>query len=229
MGAPSAPPIPTKLYYNDGGISQKANPDLTPETIQNIELEASHLFQPDLRGVLYAFRYRWATSSPRSIDPADGLLVFRNLDNSSTFGIEAELEGKVGGLVQGRVSYAWQRTDEPESSEAPVNSPAQLARLNVSLPLADAWLTAAAEVQYTSDRRAFGGSRGAGRDGPEPDDVREGHETGPFLERERLQPVRQAYADPAGADNSKQSLIPQDGRSLQASAEGRVLKPWRSP
>ncbi|HEY3234108.1 MAG TPA: TonB-dependent receptor, partial [Polyangiaceae bacterium] len=44
-----------ELYYNDGGTTQIASPDLHPESIYSLELEHSHRFSRTVTGVLALF------------------------------------------------------------------------------------------------------------------------------------------------------------------------------
>lgn len=83
-----------ELYYNDGGNSQKANPDLNPERIRTAELLAEWRFAPQWHAV-GAFFYNRITDLITTVtDPADGLLVNRNEETTSGRGVEGEIEGR---------------------------------------------------------------------------------------------------------------------------------------
>jgi outer membrane receptor protein involved in Fe transport len=44
-----------ELYYNDGGFTQIASPDLKPETVYSAEVEHTHRFSPRVSGTLNAY------------------------------------------------------------------------------------------------------------------------------------------------------------------------------
>ena len=83
-----------ELYYNDGGVSQKASPDLQPERIRSSELLAEWRFAPDWRAV-GAFYFNRITDLIATVtDPGDDLLVNVNSATSIGRGIEGEIEGR---------------------------------------------------------------------------------------------------------------------------------------
>ncbi len=83
-----------ELYYNDGGISQQANPRLSPERIRTSELLAEWRFAPQWRGV-GAFYFNRITDLITTVDdPATGLLVNVNSDSQIGRGLEGEIEGR---------------------------------------------------------------------------------------------------------------------------------------
>jgi hypothetical protein len=63
-------------------------------------------------------------------DPADTVLVFKNLDK-----VEAELDGKWDNGISGRVSYSFQDVTDGKTGQTLANSPRNLAKANLTLPL----------------------------------------------------------------------------------------------
>lgn len=150
-----------ELYYNDGNATQKANPDLRPEKIKTAELIWERQLNRQLRGLLSAFRYQVSELISLVTDPDDGLLVYRNLEEVTATGMEMELEGKALG-IDGRVSYAYQESEDSLTGEALVNSPAHLAKLNAGVPLLGERLHSGIELQYSSGKRTrLGGTAGS--------------------------------------------------------------------
>jgi iron complex outermembrane receptor protein len=77
--------------------------------------------------------------------------MYTNL-NAQTKGLELALEGSWAGGIRSRASYSFQYTrDDTVAWELP-DSPEQMAKFNVSVPLLKDKLFAGAEIQYTSDR-----------------------------------------------------------------------------
>jgi iron complex outermembrane receptor protein len=92
------------------------------------------------------------------VDPADGLLVFNNLEKVEAKGIELELEGKWPSGIEGRISYTFQKAKNKETRETLINSPEHLAKFNLTLPLIKNKLFLGLEEQYTSQRKTIAGN-----------------------------------------------------------------------
>ncbi|GAB4389015.1 MAG: hypothetical protein Kow0025_11790 [Thermodesulfovibrionales bacterium] len=151
-------PSPYELYYNDGGLSTKANPRLDHEEIQTYELIYEQYFGGRYRATAVGFHYDIDDLITQQTDPADGLLVFRNVDDVKADGVELELEGKSEGGMEGRVSYTFQKVVNKETGERLINSPRHLAKLNLILPLAANRVFLGIEEQYTARRRTLAGN-----------------------------------------------------------------------
>ncbi len=91
-------------------------------------------------------------------DPADGLLVFKNLKEVKSKGAEFEVEGKWSGGIEGRISYAWQKsTDEDTGGKLP-NSPEHIGKIEARAVIGPR-LAAGLELQYTSSCKSPQGRR----------------------------------------------------------------------
>ncbi len=145
-----------ELYYNDGDISSKSNSDLKSETIKTYELVYEQVIGNNLRGTASAFYYKIDDLITLTTDPSDNLLVFENIDNVETKGVEFELEGKWEGL-KGRISYTFQETKDKKTGEILTNSPRHLARLNLIAPIIKEKLFVGMEEQYTSKKKTLAG------------------------------------------------------------------------
>lgn len=156
--APSA----YELYYNDGDSTQKASPDLDPETIDTYELVVEQSLGNNVRGTASGFFYKIEDLINQEIDPADDLLVFRNLDTAESYGATVELEGKWENGLEGRASYTYQKTENDATGEELENSPRHLAKFNLTAPFLKKKLFAGAEAQYTSSRKTVQGNRTGG-------------------------------------------------------------------
>lgn len=203
-----------EMYYqvlSAGG--QKPNPDLKAERIRTYELIAEHHLGADARATVSIFRNIVSDLITQTMDPADGLLVYRNLSRATARGMELELEKAWSGGARLRTSYSWQQTRD-EMTDAPlVNSPRHLAKLNLSVPAFSSDWRTGIEGQYVGRRHTLLS------------------ETGGYwlanltLSSARLAPgldvsasvynlFDRAYADP-GAEEHAQDAIRQDGRSFR--------------
>lgn len=70
-------------------------------------------------------------------------------------GVELALQGKWENGLQGRLSYSWQDTTLVNSGERLSNSPQNMAKANVSIPLYKTFLFISPELQYLSSRQTL--------------------------------------------------------------------------
>lgn len=189
---------------------QKANSGLKAERIRTYELSAEHHVSADARITASVFHNTVSDLITQTMDPSDGLLVFRNLNRATARGVELEFEKAWSGSAKLRTSYSWQQTRDGSSGTTLVNSPRQLAKLNLSAPLFGTGWRAGAEAQYVGRRNTLLGETG-------------GYWLGNLtLSSVRLAPGLEVfasiynlfdrrYADP-GSEEHVQDAIPQDGR-----------------
>jgi len=207
-----APNAYERFYAVPGAGGQKTNPSLRPERIRTGELVVEHQIHEGFRVSGSLFRYTIAGHINATVDPADGLTVFRNIDRvrATGFGVEAERVWSWGARL--RASYSNQRVQDASGARL-TNSPRHLAKLNATAPLPGGWLRAGAELQYTGSRLTLAGETG-------------GYWLGNLnLSADRLAPglevslglynlFNQRYADPGGTEHV-QDAIRQDGRSIR--------------
>ncbi len=149
-----------ELYYSDGGTSQKANPDLKPETITTYEVVLEQ-YVKNYRFSASSYYYKIRDLITLQTDPSDGLLVFRNAGKTEAKGVELGAEAKWSNGMEGKASYALQQSTDMETGSMLANSPRHLAKLNLYTPLIQKKLSTGFELQYTSWRRTVqGGLRG---------------------------------------------------------------------
>ncbi len=86
----------------------------------------------------------------------DHLIVFDSGSytnfNAQSKGAELALEGTWAGGIRSRASYSFQYTRDDTVAWQVPDSPSQMAKINLSVPLIKDKLFAGAEFQYTSDR-----------------------------------------------------------------------------
>lgn len=204
-----------ELYYDDGGFSQKANPSLMPESIRTLEVAVDHTFGGRLRGAASVYRYGITNLVTLGTDPLDGLDVFNNVERARAEGVELEVEGAFARFLEGRVSYALQRSANASTGQTLTNSPRHLAKANISVPFLAEKLVAALEIQYTSSRETLLGGRAGGFGVANVTLLSRAWKRGPSLSLSIFNLFDKKYGDPGGAEHL-QTVIPQDGRSFRA-------------
>jgi outer membrane receptor protein involved in Fe transport len=151
-------PNPYELFYEDGTGFQKANPNLNPETMKTYEVVLEKNLSKNLILSLAAFHYKLDDLITLSQDPTDGLLVFENIESAESNGAEFEISKKWQNGVNARASYTYQRTKDELTEEMLVNSPKNLAKLNLLFPLVSETVFTGIEFQYTGNRRTLAGN-----------------------------------------------------------------------
>ena len=146
-----------ELYYNDGDITQKANPNLENERIASHEIVWEQIFSEIYTGTLSLYRHKIEDLISLTTDE-DDLLVFINQDQVDAKGIEAEVNAVFPGGVKTTLSYAIQKSDFKQKDLNWTNSPGHLAKFNLSLPLVREKWVLGIEEQYTGDLETLGGN-----------------------------------------------------------------------
>ncbi|MBE0566788.1 MAG: TonB-dependent receptor [Krumholzibacteria bacterium] len=151
-----------ELYYGDGGTTQKANPDLQPETIKTAELVLDQALGAAASGSLSLFRYANRDLIEQVEDPADGLLVFRNESAVEVLGAELEVRYRSGSTLTATASYAYQDARYEDGDLDLTNSPRQTAKLNLLRQVLPAPTTLGLEFLFFSARETPRGGHTAG-------------------------------------------------------------------
>ncbi len=154
-GSAFRPPNVYELYYSDIGLSAKPNANLKPEEIHTYELVYEQYFGAHLRGTSSIFYYDIKDLITQTIDPGDGLLIFRNMGRVKAKGFELELEGRWENGLEGHISYTFQKIKDESTNETLTNSPKHLAKFNLILPFLKERLFVGVEEQFTSSRKTL--------------------------------------------------------------------------
>ena len=142
-----------EMFFQAGDFS-KSNPLLQPETIKTTEL----IFER------YSKHFRFSVSGfysdingliSQRIDPADGRAQFSNVDNVISKGVETTIEGKLTNGIEGRFAYTLQDTRNEQTRDSLSNSPTNLAKMNLSFPLANRKFFASFQGLYAGERRTL--------------------------------------------------------------------------
>lgn len=217
-------PSPNELYYNDGGISQIASPDLKPETITTYELVAEQQLGRHLSASASGFFYQiqdliQETTLPPG-NPNAGGIQLENLGSAEAKGLELALKGAWAGGFAGRASYSLTDARDGMTGARLVNSPVHLVKLNLTAPLYREKIFANLEWNFASGRKTLAGRTAAAF----------GTANVTLFSRELVKGLEISasvynlldtkYSEPGGPEHV-QDLIPQDGRNF------RVKLTWK--
>jgi outer membrane receptor for ferrienterochelin and colicins len=204
-----APNAYEQFYYR----AQPTMPKLQPETIQTSELVYEQYFARNYRLSLSGYYYTGNNLISQTTTPA-GSLVFQNVEQAATRGVEIELEGKYESGLVARVSYALQRTEDSLTGAELSSSPRHLLKGNLLVPLYRDKVFVGLELQYQGSDRTLSGRRA--------DDFVVGNLT--LFSRELVKGLEMSasvynlldtkYGVP-GAGDHLQDTIRQDGRSFR--------------
>jgi iron complex outermembrane receptor protein len=203
-----------ELFYNDGGVTSKANALLKPETSRSYEFVVEHSLRPNFRVVVDAYYNEYKDLIDQVVDPSDELLIYQNLGGVISKGVEVEVERLWSTGARLRASYAWQTTKAKGAGEDVVNSPRSLAKVSLSAPILNDRARVGAQLQYMSRRKTLAGASA------------DAHWIADLTVTTRL-PGRdwelsgglynlfdERYSDPGGPEHL-QDQIPQDGRTFR--------------
>ena len=197
-----------------GNNSNTANPSLKPERIRSWEVDVEHRFGKRYYASGAGFLNQIDDLIEQSIDPLTGNPVYTNSTRIQTKGIEYELGVKWPGGLEGTISHTIQDTRTVLTGVDLPNSPRQLAKVNLSIPVLQKKIFASVDAQYVSRARTVAQTELGGfflmnltvfsRKITERIDL-----SGGFYNL-----LDKRYADPGGLEDREVS-IPQDGRSFR--------------
>ena len=216
FGSAFRAPNAYEMFYNDGGITQMANPALAPETIRTYEAVLEQSVGDKVRFTVTGFNNRIKKLiSQETSDPSDpsSLLIFRNVGEVWATGGEAEIEGKWPG-IEGRLSYTYQEAKNRETGVGLSNSPSQLAKGQFSTSFWGDRIVPALDLRYTGPRRTLAGNFAGGY--TVANFTLSGRKLLPWLEASAsvYNLLDKSYADPGGGELIQDTIL-QDGRSFR--------------
>ncbi len=168
LGKAFRAPSVYELYYNDGGTTQVASPQLGPESIYSVELEHAHRFSPTVAGTAAVFcNYtRDLVSTAGQGDETDPLHYVNERAPIATVGAELGLrrDWRQGYMLA--ASYSFQRSrflngtsmsslvgfDQSPDFRKVANSPEHLASVKGALPILGRAVTLASRLSLESGR-----------------------------------------------------------------------------
>jgi outer membrane receptor for ferrienterochelin and colicins len=209
-----------ELYYGVAEFEQKGNPALQPEKIRSYSLVWEQSVGEHVRTTAVGFYNTISKMIRQQSDPADGMLVFENLNTVTAKGLELEVEGKWQSGVQGRASYTLQDARDDVTRRILVDSPRQMAKLNLSVPLYRKSLFSGVELQYLGRRKTLAGNYTSGYFLTNLTLFSQNLWPGLELSGTLYNVFDRIYQDP-GSGEHRQDAISQDGRSFRLKLEYR--------
>jgi outer membrane receptor for ferrienterochelin and colicins len=196
------------------------NHQLQPETIRSLEgvVEQRVSQHFTLSGSVFQ---NWISKLiTLETDPSNQQAVYENSDQARATGTEIELDGQWASGVKGTASYSYTHTQDPTTHQALPNSPQNLAKLNLTVPVVQRRLFASLGAQYTSSVQTLGGNTVSGF--PVLNVTLLGHTLGKHLDLSTsiYNILDKKYFDP-GRPEDIEDAIQQDGRSFRIKITGR--------
>ena len=151
-----APNSYESFYASSAGAL--GNPSLLPEKIHTFELDAEHRFDKRYYASAAGFLNRINGLIEQTEDPITDRTFYINSGPVRTRGIELEIGAKWPGGLEGSISDSLQTSRDLTTGDVLTNSPKQLAKVNLSLPVVREKLFASVEGQNTSRRRTIAGT-----------------------------------------------------------------------
>jgi outer membrane cobalamin receptor len=142
----------------DYGPFYVGNPSLQPEKIRSVEGVLEQGLGTHLHASGSVFYNRITNLITLETDPVTQLSVYENSQAATTKGVELELSGGLAGSLTGRASYSYTQTANSLTGQTPPNSPANLVKLNLSMPFLHQKFTGSLDGQYTGKVTTLAGN-----------------------------------------------------------------------
>lgn len=148
----------SERFYEDGGFSQIANPQLRSERIGTVELAMEQAL--DERTRLAASVYRYDLRNLIEMQPveAEAYEQYRNVGSARAVGLEVDLEHARPGSLELRASLALQ--DARSGGQRLSNAPHWLTKIGAGMPFAPGWFAGvelrAMGARWTGERERIG-------------------------------------------------------------------------
>jgi outer membrane cobalamin receptor len=142
----------------DYGPSYVSSSNLQPEKIRSVEGILEQGLGSHLNASASVFYNRITDLITLETDQSNGLFVYGNSQAATAKGVELELDGGLAGSLTGRASYSYTRTEDLTTGSTPPNSPANLVKLNLSMPFFRQRFTASLDGQYTGKVTTLAGN-----------------------------------------------------------------------
>ena len=204
----------------DYGPFYDNNLQLKPETIRSVEGVVEETLGQHFTLEGSVFRNWINNLITIETNPADGQSIYENSGEVDATGVEVELDGRFAGGLQGRASYSYTDTEQPVTHQTLPNSPTQLGKLNLSVPIVHQWLFASLDAQYTSPVQTLAANTVSGFSVFNVTLL--GHTLGKHLDVSAsvYNILNKKYFDP-GRPEDPEDAIQQDGRNFRIKLTGR--------
>jgi outer membrane receptor for ferrienterochelin and colicins len=142
----------------DYGPFYVGNSELQPEKIRSVEGILEQRIGSRVQATGSVFYDRITNLINLETDPNTELSVYENSQAATAKGVEAELSGGLAGSLTGRASYSFTQTVNSMTGQTPPNSPSNLVKLNLAMPLFREKFSASLNGQYTGKVATLAGN-----------------------------------------------------------------------
>jgi iron complex outermembrane receptor protein len=157
-GHPFRNPSAFEQFYNDGGLSYAAAPPLRQEVAETFQASVERKVASAWTLTADGFSYR-IRNGIEAVALDDSVQQYRNTGGYRAAGGELEISGKPWDRLEVLASLAVQQATGGAASVWLANSPRQVAKLRLGLPLWRDRLVLAGNWQYLSARKSWTGDR----------------------------------------------------------------------
>ncbi len=212
-------PEPFELTPDYGAFFDN-NLQLVPEKIQSLEAVVEQGLGPHFTLSGSVFRNRITDLITLEANPSNDQELYQNYGKAVATGVEVELDGRLASGIEGSASYSYVDAENPLTHQILTNSPQQLGKLNVSVPVLQQRVFASLDAQYTSSVQTLAGDTLSGFSVL--NFTMLGHMLGKHLDLSGsvYNLFDKKYFDPGRPEDPEDS-IQQDGRNFRIKLTGR--------
>jgi outer membrane receptor for ferrienterochelin and colicins len=142
----------------DYGPFYVGNSNLQPEKIRSVEGILEQGLGSHLRASGSVFYDRITNLITLETDPNTQLSEYENSQAATAKGVEVELNGGLAASLTGRASYSYTQTISSITGSTQPNSPSNLVKLNLTMPLDQGKFSASLDGQYTGTVATLAGN-----------------------------------------------------------------------
>jgi outer membrane cobalamin receptor len=202
-----------ELHFSN--VYSEPNPGLKPERIETLELIAERLIGGVVQVSASTFRNRLSGLINQRVDSTDNnLLQFENIQAIESKGVELGVRVNRGHGPNGQLTYALQKTEDRLTGIELKNSPRQMAKFELLMPLNVSNMTAGIDAQYMSALHTNAGIDAKARVVTNVSLAAPLAFRGFDLSATAYNLFGVKYGIP-GSDGHVENIIPQDGRSFR--------------
>ena len=153
-GHPFRNPSAFEKYYKDN-VAFLDNPSLTRETTHAFELSVERKLRPDLTVLINPYLYK-LSNVVESVWVSDVMSQYVNSGIRRSAGVEFEIKGSPAWWLEAMASYTVQKTSAGVAGQSLPNSPAQIGKTRLAVPLVRNRVYLSSALQYVSARMTAG-------------------------------------------------------------------------
>lgn len=147
-------PNALEQFYDDGGRSDIANPQLQPEHAHTFEVVMERRLGRRWQSVASLYHY-WLSNLVVPQWTENALVQYRNMSQMRATGLELELSGQPAEWLETTTSWAIQKPFQEGDGNFLANSPHQVGKLRAAIPLGTRKVYLAGALQYLGERRTL--------------------------------------------------------------------------